>query len=72
MLKQSLIYHFMRERIHQINNARANLKYFVTNATELRSQFEVDLTIAVVEHTRPEFRDGETYMECNKDVLVQK
>jgi hypothetical protein len=26
----------------------------------------------VVEHKKPEFRDGETYMECDKDVLVQK
>jgi hypothetical protein len=62
----------LRECIHQINNARAKLKDVVTNATELRSQFEVDLAIAVVEHKRPELRDGETYMECNKDVLVQK
>jgi hypothetical protein len=62
----------VRECIHQINNARAKLKDLVANATELRSQFEVDLIIAVVEHKRPEFHDGETYMECNKDVLVQK
>jgi hypothetical protein len=26
----------------------------------------------VVEHKRPEFRSGETFMECDKDVLVQK
>jgi hypothetical protein len=28
--------------------------------------------MAVVEHKRPEFRSGETLMECDKDVLVQK
>jgi hypothetical protein len=39
---------------------------------ELRSQFEVDLAIEVVEHKRPEIHDGETYIECDKDVLVQK
>jgi hypothetical protein len=39
---------------------------------DLRTQFEVDLAMAVVEHKRPEFRSGETFMECDKDVLVQK
>jgi hypothetical protein len=39
---------------------------------ELRTQFEVDLAMVVVEHKRPEFRSGETFMECDKDVLVQK
>jgi hypothetical protein len=28
--------------------------------------------MAVVEHKRPEFRSGETFMECDKDALVQK
>jgi hypothetical protein len=28
--------------------------------------------MAVVEHKRPELRSGETFMECDKDVLVQK
>jgi hypothetical protein len=28
--------------------------------------------MAVVEHKRPEFRSGEIFMECDKDVLVQK
>jgi hypothetical protein len=28
--------------------------------------------MAVVEHKRPEFRSGETFMECDKDVLFQK
>jgi hypothetical protein len=27
--------------------------------------------MAVVEHKRPEFRSGETFMECDKDALVQ-
>jgi hypothetical protein len=39
---------------------------------DLRTQFEVDLAMAVVEHKRPEFCSGETFMECDKDVLVQK
>jgi hypothetical protein len=39
---------------------------------DLRTQFEVDLAMAVVEHKMPEFRSGETFMECDKDVLVQK
>jgi hypothetical protein len=28
--------------------------------------------MAVVEHKRPEFRSGEIFMECNKDVLLHK
>jgi hypothetical protein len=39
---------------------------------DLCTQFGVDLAIAVVEHKMPELRSGETFMECNKDVLVQK
>jgi hypothetical protein len=37
---------------------------------ELRTQFEVDLAMAVVEHKRPELRSGETFIECDKDVIV--
>jgi hypothetical protein len=33
---------------------------------ELRTQFEVNLSMAVVEHKRSEFRSGETFMECDK------
>jgi hypothetical protein len=62
----------VRECIHQINNARSKLKDVVNNATELHTQFEVDLAMAVVEHKRPEFRSGEIFRECDKDVLVQK
>jgi hypothetical protein len=62
----------VRECIHHINNVRSKLKDVVNNAVELRTQFEVDLAMAVVEHKRPEFRSGETFMECVKDVLVQK
>jgi hypothetical protein len=62
----------VRECIHQINNARSKLKDVVNTAIELRTQFEVDLAMAVVEHKRPEFRSGEIFMECDKDVLVQK
>jgi hypothetical protein len=39
---------------------------------DLRTQFEVDLDMAVAEHKRPEVRSGETFMECDKEVLVQK
>jgi hypothetical protein len=66
------IYLTIRECIHQINNARSKLKDVVNNATELRTHFEVDLAMAVVEHKMPEFRSGEIFMECDKDVLVQK
>jgi hypothetical protein len=62
----------VRKCIHQINKARSKLKDGVNNATELRTQFEVDLSMAVVEHKRPELRSGETFMECDKYVLVQK
>jgi hypothetical protein len=34
--------------------------------------YEVYLVIAVVEHKRPEFHDEETYIECDKDVIVHK
>jgi hypothetical protein len=66
------IYLTVRECIHQINNARSKLKDVVNNSVDLRTQFEIDLAMAVVEHKRPEFRSGETFMECDKDVLVQK
>jgi hypothetical protein len=62
----------VRECIHQINNARSKLKDVFNNAVDLRTQFDVDLAMAVVEHKRPEFHSGETFMECDKDVLVQK
>jgi hypothetical protein len=62
----------VRECIHQINNARSKIKDVVNNAVDLCTQFEVDLAMAVVEHKRPEFHAGETFMECDKDVLVQK
>jgi hypothetical protein len=62
----------VRECIHQINNARSKIKDVVNTETELRTQFEVDLAMAVVEHKMPEFRSGEIFMECDKDVLVQK
>jgi hypothetical protein len=62
----------VRECIHQINNARSKLKDVVNNAVDLRTQFEVDLPMAVVEQRRPEFHSGETFMESDKDALVQK
>jgi hypothetical protein len=39
---------------------------------KLRTQFEVDLAMAVVEHKRPEFRSGETFIAYGKEFLVQK
>jgi hypothetical protein len=62
----------VRECIHQINNALSKLKDVVNNAMELRTQFEVDLAMEVVEHKRLEFCSGETFMECDNDDLVQK
>jgi hypothetical protein len=63
----------VRGCIHQINNERSKLKDVVNNATELGTQFEVDLAmVVVVEHKRPEFRSGKIFMECDKDLLVQK
>jgi hypothetical protein len=66
------IYLTIRKCIHQINNARSKLKDVVNNAMDLRTQFEVDLAMAVVEQKMTEFRSGETFMECDKYVLVQK
>jgi hypothetical protein len=60
------------ECIHQINNARSKLKDVANTAIELRTQFEVDLAMAVVEDKRPEFRSWDIFMACDKDVLVQK
>jgi hypothetical protein len=45
--------------IHQINNAREKLKDVITQATQLRSEFEVDLATAVIEHKHERFRTGE-------------
>jgi hypothetical protein len=52
------IYLTIRECIHQINNARSKLKDAVNNAVDLRTHFEVDLAMAVVEHKMPDFRSG--------------
>jgi hypothetical protein len=38
----------IRECVHQISNARSKLKDVVYNAVDLRTQFEVDLAMAVV------------------------
>jgi hypothetical protein len=60
------------ECIHQINNARSKLNDVINNTVDLRTQLEVDLAMVVVEQKGPEFSSGETSMECDKDVLVQK
>jgi hypothetical protein len=62
----------VRECIHQINNSRSKINDVVNTAIELRNQFEVYLAMAVVEQKRPEFCLGEIFMECDKDVLIQK
>jgi hypothetical protein len=40
----------VRECIHQMNNSRSKLNNVVNNAVDLRTQFEIDLAMAVVEH----------------------
>jgi hypothetical protein len=61
-----------RECIHKINKARSKFKDVVNNAAELSTQLKVDLAMVVVENKMSEFRSGGTFMECDKDVLVQK
>jgi hypothetical protein len=48
----------LEECIKQINQARQKLKYVVTNAKEHRTQFEVELATAIVEHKHPHLCEG--------------
>jgi hypothetical protein len=67
MLEQNLKFPLPLGNAYTKKNARSKLKDFVNNAVDLRTQFEVYLAMTVVEHKRPEFLSGETFMECNKD-----
>jgi hypothetical protein len=58
--------------IHQIENERSKLKDVIKQATQLRSEFEVDLATAVIEHTHALFRQGEDYGRSEKDQCIEK
>jgi hypothetical protein len=58
--------------IHQIKNARAKLKDVIPQATQLRSEFELDLATAVIEHKHERFRTGEEYDAVKKYQFVEK
>jgi hypothetical protein len=62
----------VEECIKQINQARQKLKYVVANAKEHRTQFEVELATAIVEHKHPYLCDGNDYDLVDKDNLVAK
>jgi hypothetical protein len=57
--------------IHQINNARSKLKDVIKKATQLSSEFEVDLAIAVIEHKYERFRNGKEYDVWGNDQLIE-
>jgi hypothetical protein len=58
--------------IHQINNARAKLKDIITQATQLWSEFKVDLATAVIEHKHEHYCTGEEYDAAEKCQFVEK
>jgi hypothetical protein len=58
--------------IDQINNARAKLKDVITQVTQLRSKFEVDLATAVIEHKHERFQISEEYDAVEKYQFVEK
>jgi hypothetical protein len=58
--------------IHQINNARVKLKDVIIQATQLRSEFEVDLATAVIKYKHACFHTGEEYDAAGKDQFVEK
>jgi hypothetical protein len=58
--------------IHQINNARSKLKDVIKQATQLRSEFEVDLATSVIEHKYEWFRNGEECDVWDKYQLIEK
>jgi hypothetical protein len=62
----------MEEGIKQINQARQKLKDVVANAKEHRTQFEVELATAIVEHNHPYLCDGNEYDPVGTDNLVAK
>jgi hypothetical protein len=62
----------VEECIKQINQARQKLKYVVANAKEHRTQFEVELATAIVEHKHPHLCDRNEYDPVDKQNLVAK
>jgi hypothetical protein len=62
----------VEEFIKQINQSREKLKDVVANAKEHRTQFEVELATAIVEHKHPYFCDRNEYDPVDKDNLVAK
>jgi hypothetical protein len=62
----------MEECIKQINQARQKLKDVVENAKENRTQFDVELATAIVEHKHPYVCDGNEYDPVYKEDLVAK
>jgi hypothetical protein len=62
----------VEECIKQINQARQKLKDVVANAKEHRTQFEVELATAIVEHKHPYLCDGNEYDSLEKENLVAK
>jgi hypothetical protein len=62
----------LEKYIKQINQARQKLKDVVANATEHRTQFEVDLATAIVEHKNPHLCDGTEHDTVDKENLVAK
>jgi hypothetical protein len=62
----------VEEYVKQINQARQKLKDVVANTKEHRTQFEVELATAIVEHKHPYFCDGNECDPVDKDNLVAK
>jgi hypothetical protein len=62
----------VEECIKQINQERQTLKDVVENAKEHRTQFEVELATAIVEHNHPYLCDGNGYDPVDKEKLVAK
>jgi hypothetical protein len=70
----SVFYHNLpiNDCIHQIKNARSKLKDAIKQVTQLRSEFEVHLATAVIEHKHERSRTGEEYDVEEKDQFVKK
>jgi hypothetical protein len=62
----------LKECIKQTNQARQKLKDVVANAKEHRTQFEVELATAIVEHNNPHLREGTEHDPVDKENLVAK
>jgi hypothetical protein len=62
----------LEECIKKINQARQKLKDMVANAKEHRTQFEVELETAIVEHNHPYLCEGNEHVPVDKENLVAK